>query len=478
MSLLRPKSFLVLIVIGFSVVLMPLLMAMLAAEISVSRLVDQGTEAVYRSVAATEGGRILIERLVDLERKTRQYQVLKEPGLLKEITQKHQEFLGALDQLLELAPADQREVLIRLRAGINDLLESLRDEVRREAGEKIDLEAFVELNEMAKKVYFNSYDLIVQEVDSLHQHAGRTQQILFYTSVGLVPLTLILVIFFARLLSRPVKQINRGITRLGEGDFDIPIVVGGPQDLQFLGQRLDWLRQRLGEVEREKAKFIAHVSHELKTPLASIREGSELMVEEVAGPLTGQQREIAQILQKNSVQLQKLIENLLGFSRGRAQVPTVSNQVEILELVEGVLEDQRAAVLKKELQLQTRLAPMRLLGDRERLRTVIDNLLSNAVKYTPPGGTVELSIGREKKSVLIEVGDSGPGIPAEEKERIFEPFFQGRAPCLGHVQGTGIGLSIVKEYVTALRGQIEVAESPCGGALFRVRLPMAAEKKT
>lgn len=472
MNMFRPKSFQVLLLIGFCAVLMPLLVTMIAAEVSVSRLVEKGTEAVYRSVAATEGGRILLERIVDLERKARQYQVLKDSQLLVEVVEKHQEFLQALQHLRDLAAPAQQQALQTLQVDTDALVERLQSQ-----DEVVDLDAFAKLNEHAKAIYFKSYELIVQQVGALQQHADRMQMVFLWTSMGLVLLTLILVSFFTRLLARPIKQINLGITRMGAGDYEHTIRVGGPQDLQFLGERLEWLRQRLSEVEREKARFLAHVSHELKTPLASIREGSELMVEELAGPLTGQQREIVHILQKNSLQLQKLIENLLGFSRTQARIEGETS-VDVLTLVEDVLEDQRAAVLKKELKLRTSLSPLALKGDRDRLRAVVDNLLSNAVKYTPAGGLVELSIGREQDMALIEVGDSGPGIDPDEKDKIFQPFYQGRAPCLGHVQGTGIGLSIVREYVAALMGEVEVTQSTSGGALFRVRLPLAMEKRS
>jgi two-component system, NtrC family, sensor histidine kinase GlrK len=471
-KMFRPKSFQVLILIGFGAVLMPLLVTMIAAEVSVSRLVDKGTEAVYRSVAATEGGRILLERIVDLERKARQYQVLKDTQLLVEVVEKHHDFLQSLNHLQDLADPAQQQSLQTLLVETDALVNHLQQQAA-----MVDLDAFAELNERAKSIYFKSYEMIVQQVDSMQQHADRSQMVLLWTSAGLIILTLLLVSFFTRLLARPIKQINLGITRMGAGDYDNFIAVGGPQDLQFLGERLDWLRQRLNEVEREKAHFLAHVSHELKTPLASIREGSELMMEELAGPLNGQQREIVHILQKNSLQLQKLIENLLGFSRNQARVDSQA-EVDVLTLVEDVLEDQRAAVLKKELKLRTSLSPLCLKGDRDRLRAVMDNLLSNAVKYTPAGGMVELSIGRDQDMALIEVSDSGPGIDLDEKDKIFQPFYQGRAPCLGHVQGTGIGLSIVREYVAALMGEVEVDRSSSGGALFRVRLPLALEKRS
>ncbi len=477
MSLFRPKSFLVLVLIGFSVVLTPLLIALISAQVSVRGMVDQGTETVYRSVSATEGGRVLVERLVDLERSARQYQVLKEPALLEDVAHKRDDVLTRIENLAVQADPSQHGVLESLREGVDALTAELISAAGN--GERsvsdLDLDEFVRLNAMAKTVYFNSYDLIVREVDSLHARASKVQNLLIWTSLGLLPLTLLLVAFFVRRLSRPVQQINKKIMRLGEGDFSTEISVGGPQDLRDLGQRLDWLRQRLGEVEREKHRFLAHVSHELKTPLASIREGSELLIEQVGGPLTKQQREIARILGKNSVQLQKMIENLLGFSRNPTRSIRSETKVDLQEMIKALLQDHRAVVLKKNLQIKTRLRPGELTVDRDRLRTVLDNLLSNAVKYTPSGGRVEVAVRSADDETLIDVSDSGPGVDETEKKKIFEPFFQGSAPCLGPVQGTGLGLSIAKEYVDGLNGRIELEKSTYGGALFRLHLPMKME---
>jgi two-component system sensor histidine kinase GlrK len=102
----------------------------------------------------------------------------------------------------------------------------------------------------------------------------------------------------------------------------------------------------------------------------------------------------------------------------------------------------------------------------------MDNLLSNAVKFTPRGGTISIAARSERSQLVLEVMDSGPGIPAEERTRIFEAFYQGKAPQGGHVKGTGIGLSVVTEFVNAHGGSIQILESKAGGAHFRVRLPL------
>jgi two-component system sensor histidine kinase GlrK len=115
-----------------------------------------------------------------------------------------------------------------------------------------------------------------------------------------------------------------------------------------------------------------------------------------------------------------------------------------------------------------------MAGDPDRLRQVFWNLLSNAVKFTPRGGTISLHARAEREQLILDVMDSGPGIPTEERKRIFEAFYQGKTPQGGHVKGTGIGLSVVTEFVNAHGGSIEILESKSGGAHFRVRLPLRA----
>jgi two-component system sensor histidine kinase GlrK len=340
------------------------------------------------------------------------------------------------------------------------------------------LEKFAQLNNLARQVYDESQKLIVREVDAVQEATARARKILVWLPPALIPLTVAVVVVFALLIAKPIRQINQGINRLGGGDFKSPIRVSGPRDLEFLGRRLDWLRVRLGEVEHEKSKFVAHVSHELKTPLASIREGSELLVEEAVGTLSEQQREVAVILQKNSLQLQRLIDNLLRFSKTQARIaPYRPVTVDLCRLAEIAVADHRAAIMKKDLDMQLVLKPVQLLGDLERLRIVVDNLLSNAVKFAPQEGTVKLSTRREGQSAILEVADSGPGIAEEEREIVYQPFYQGRTPFIGPVKGTGLGLSIVREYVRDHGGRIEQLSCSLGGACFRVTLPLGEDNE-
>ncbi|HYM28768.1 MAG TPA: histidine kinase dimerization/phospho-acceptor domain-containing protein, partial [Steroidobacteraceae bacterium] len=118
-----------------------------------------------------------------------------------------------------------------------------------------------------------------------------------------------------RLIARPIAEIDLAIRQLGDADFERPIRVHGPDDLQSLGERLEWLRRRLIELEAQKNRFLRHLSHDLKTPLAALREGTELLNDQVAGPLAPPQQQVVAIMRDNSVKLQRLIEELLGYQR-------------------------------------------------------------------------------------------------------------------------------------------------------------------
>ncbi len=474
MRFYRPKSFLALVLIGFAVVALPLLLALINAELFMSRLAERSSQAIHRSVAVIQNSRSLLDELLFLERRARQYQVLGEPELLQDITEKHRQFGRTIDQLLTLAQEEAQKKRLRVLKSEEKALYQLwlsgsPDDAP--AGQSL-VERFALLTSRAKLIYEESQELIVEEANAMQEATHQARKVLAWLPLILVLLTTLIMSLFASLIAKPIRQIAQCINRLGEGDFQQPIRVGGPRDLEFLGCRLDWLRVRLGEVEKDKSKFVAHVSHELKTPLSSIREGSELLAEEAVGPLSEQQREVVGILRRNGLQLQKLIDNLLGYSKAQAKVlPYRRRQLDLNQLVESVVADHRAMILKKEIQLQLDLAALRIWGDSERLGVIVDNLLSNAVKFTPPGGDILIRIAEHGDQVLLEVSDSGPGVPEAERTKIYRPFYQGDTPYVGAVKGTGLGLSIVKEYVQDHGGRLELTSGSLGGACFQILLP-------
>jgi len=315
-----------------------------------------------------------------------------------------------------------------------------------------------------------------RELKQLQAETEKVRRRLFWQSLALIPITVGLIVMFALVLARPIRQIDAVISSIGHGQLSEPVKVQGPSDLQALGRQLEWLRVRLQDIGEERNRFLRHMSHELKTPLASIREGTELLMEGAVGSLNGEQREVASILRDNSLRLQRLIENLLSYSEWQAKRSDLEvSEIRLLPLVKSAIETCQLPLNAHSLRLDLQVPDLTLAADREKLQLILDNLISNAVKFTPDGGTITVRAAYDGAgaNLVLDVADTGPGIPLEERPRIFTAFYQGATPQGGLVRGTGIGLSVVQEFVLAHGGSVEVVDGEFPGAHFRVRLPLA-----
>ncbi|HEY5602140.1 MAG TPA: HAMP domain-containing sensor histidine kinase [Gammaproteobacteria bacterium] len=454
--------------------MLPLLVAVGYAAVYMGQLAKQSQQAVYQSAKATQTSRTLVEILTRLERAGRQYHILGDTGLLKGFEEDHALFEKAAKSLLEFqldsSMHDQLEALVKIEKSI--YLTLARQDYASTAAKNA-VEKFAVASDLARKVLAGSNRVIDTEVQVLNDMASKAQSQFVWVGLTLIPTIIIIVIVFSNILSRPIREIDSAIKTLGSGVFNEPVYVTGPEDLQYLGQRLDWLRMRLAEVEEEKAKFVRHVSHELKTPLTAIREGADLLDDGVVGNLNQRQRKVVEILVSNTSKLQQLIEDLLNFSVAHAKITKLDNQqVQLDKLIYRVLNDQKLAILAKKLRLVTKLEPIAVSGDKEMLRVVIDNLMSNAVKYSPLNGRLAIAVQKAGLDAKVDIIDDGPGIKDSEKHRVFDAFFQGEAKPTGHIKGTGVGLSIVKEFIQAHGGIIEVTDNQPSGAHLCLRLPL------
>ncbi|MCO6414273.1 MAG: HAMP domain-containing protein [Thiogranum sp.] len=476
MRLYRPKSIRRLLLVGFVVIVVPLMAALIHGAYSVEKLVVQGQRALFATVRVTQGSQMLLEAITDMERNARQFKVLGDEKLLVVYRDHHQKFVNTARNLagLNLSTLQRQRLdgIVEVEAGIHEVLTGAPGDAiaaRTDAA----LESFRDLGRDARQMMVDSRELVEREVANLEARGGRVQRRLVAQAMGLIPVAMVLAAIFTVLITRPIRQMDRAIRRLGDGEFSKPAQIVGPRDLEQLGERLDWMRTRLLEVDREKNRFLRHISHELKTPLTAIREGTELLTEEVVGNLNAQQREIVAILRGNSVQLQKLIENLLDFNIATSRASQLNvERVALARLINLVLADHKIAALARQLVMNVSLEALEIEGDRAKLRTLVDNLVSNAIKFSPVEGTLRVRLQRLGDQAIIEVADSGPGIPADERRRIFDAFYQGASSATGHVRGTGLGLSIAREYAQAHGGYIEVIDSEDRGACLRVVLPM------
>ncbi|HEY7640873.1 MAG TPA: HAMP domain-containing sensor histidine kinase [Steroidobacteraceae bacterium] len=477
MRLPRPKSLSSLMLTGFALVSVPLLLAVVIAATKVRALSEESAALVRSGVETAHLTQQLFQQIASIERSAKLYQVLNDPGLVEVYRDSRERFLVTLNNIETATADDRRTQLQALRQSLRKVDGALlargqaSPELVRDA-----VEAIAPMWQAAFQLSASAGEGIETGLSRLQTVTAETQQYLFWQSAALILLTALLVTVFTFLLMRPIRAIDSAISQLGKGTFSKAIVVRGPTDLVNLGRQLEWLRVRLLELAQERNRFLRHMSHELKTPLASIREGTELLMDGAVGELDSAQREVTTILRDNGIKLQQLIENLLSFSAWQARHSGLEiTDFRLRPLIKSALETHQLTLLAQRVHLDLKVQDVELRADRAKLKLILDNLLSNALKYSPRGGTIFIHAHADKDLLVLDVADTGPGISKEERSAIFEAFYSGRAPTAGHLKGTGIGLSVVSEFVQAHGGSVEILDGVFPGAHFRIRLPLAPQ---
>ena len=471
-----PRSFLKFILLGFLLVSLPLVYALAEMILSLDRLESQGRQEVVQAAQAGRTSRLLYEQATTLERIARQHLILEDGALLEEYAKLREEFRQTSNQLasLPLEPGSQEtlEKLTKRETELHQLLTAPRR--GSEVSDQI-ADGYSKLVDAAQTMLAASNQLTQRAIERLQETATQGREKWIYVGLATVGIAIALAILFATLISRPIRQLDLAIRQMGSADFTHAITVTGPQDLRYVGQRLEWLRSRLSDLEEQQTRFLRHVSHELKTPLTAVREGAELLRDGVGGKLSPEQLDIVRIVRDNTLHLQKLIEDLLAYQQTRAMEPAALAPVALADVVGRVLREQRLAALGRMIAVDARIAPATVVGDGERLRTIVDNLLSNALKYSPRNAKVVVNVGVDDRFAIVDVIDEGRGVADADRSRIFESFYQGPPPVDGRIKGSGLGLAIAREYAVAQGGRIEVRARADGrtGAWFRLSLPLA-----
>ncbi|MBN2700638.1 MAG: HAMP domain-containing histidine kinase [Methylothermaceae bacterium] len=475
----RFPSLFTLLLVSFVLVLLPLLLALGSALYSLEKLTGYSQAAVYRSVRSTHGSRVLLEHLVAMERSAKQYLVLSDEALFDHYRASRETFVAELRGLREMVQEnDLNRLLAKLEGYEFDLYATLLDPRLEMPIKMAAADQFPYLRQLANQIWQLSIQAVGKNLEALEKQSQQSRQQTIRHLRILLPVAVLLLIFFSFLIIRPIRQLDGAIRNLGDRGFEQPISVQGPRDLEALGRRLDWLRTRLRMLEAEKQRFMRNISHELKTPLANIHEGIELLDDQVVGELTSEQAEIVQILSDNAGKLYRMIEDLIRYSQlQRLEEMIRPQKIDMKSLVEEVIDDYRVRLRANEIRLESRLASVKLNGFADLLRSMVDNLLSNAVKYSPRGSKIKVALFQKEGMMYIEVGDEGPGIPSEERKRVFDALYQGATGRKLGIEGTGLGLTIVNECAVMHHGQVEILDPSTGtGTCFRVVIPVNGDR--
>jgi signal transduction histidine kinase len=305
---------------------------------------------------------------------------------------------------------------------------------------------------------------------------GAVQGTLLALAVAL-SLAVLIAGWLTRSVLRPIHELRQGMSVVAGGNFEPEVRVdpNRPDELGDLARSFDRMSRQLAELDRLQAEFVSVASHELKTPLSVIKGYVSLLLEGIYGDVPEKQRKVLGSVSDQADRLGRLIQQLLDISRfeaggGRLEVRPIDVRAFLMELTTSF----EALAVQNDIDFRMEAGedlPDTLVGDPDRLNEVVGNLLSNAFKFTPREGTIRLRAGSAGKGVVMEVQDTGVGIPREHLERIFEKFYQVDNEAQPKSIGSGLGLAISREIVEAHGGTI-TAESEVGrGTTFRVFLP-------
>ena len=245
--------------------------------------------------------------------------------------------------------------------------------------------------------------------------------------------------------------------------------------LLIMGYVITHAVEKLADAARLKMEFLTIMTHQLRAPFANLRWVIDLLVSERIGSIPDDQKEYFDILKENSQRLEELINKIITVSKiETGQFPLDKKPFSLKELVQKVVKSSRAFAeasnVKVKMNLQENLPDV--LGDKSRIREVVENFLDNAIKYTKNKGEVEVSLLRKGKYIRFEVKDSGVGIPEEDQKYIFQKFFRSKSALKHQTQGSGLGLFIAKSIILSHKGKIGFTSKEGKGSTFWFSLPI------
>ncbi len=468
-SPIQPASLRQFILLSFFLALIPLAVLLWqsnSALSDVSRFAVAEAESSVDSVKRAENMQNLV---IDIERAVRQFGILRTDSLstlatthLLNYQQMLQQVCLDLDApLLCQAQATQVTTLLQnfLHASNEELSPTLQT-----------------LRQQQQQLTEQIWQRLEQRLQTQQSFVVDAQNQLAWQSVTLVVLTLLLVLWAQARIASPIKQLDTMIRSIGQASHHFPHEqVVGPRELTELGEQLRWLASRLQQLEALRLILLRHASHELKTPLSSIKEGCALLSEQLVGPLNGQQMEVVTLLNGSADRLSQLTEQLLDYNRLLQQAKPEFAWHDSQQLLDSCFADHALSLQQRRQFIQLDCQLPRIYTDAMLFRRILDNLINNAQAYGGEGSPVWVVLKPHEKFMLLDVANNGTPIPAELRAKLFEPFQRGKAPRFDAVQGSGLGLSIVSDCARLLGGMAEIIDVNYADVCIRVRLPMVEE---
>ena len=318
----------------------------------------------------------------------------------------------------------------------------------------------------------------ISQVQEIYESLRDIQFRILFWLVIVAAAVLVVNMFVLRTITRPISELNEGITRMSRGDLSARVNVRGKNEFAGLAQAFNSMSERLEQLDKSRNQFVSNASHELKTPLSTMKILIEtLLYQDPIDP--GMTKEFLTDVNKEIDRLNRIVSDLLTL----VNIDSGAMKLNLTDLdISRLLQEQvkRLSPLAREngVELEcTAGASLIAPGDPLKLQQVIYNVIDNAIKYTPRGGEVHCSVTRSGRMAVIRIADTGEGIPAEDLPHIFDRFYRVDKARSRETGGTGLGLSIVKQIVLSHGGSITPESTLGQGTTFTIQLPMTKKNE-
>lgn len=451
-----------------------------ATLIYTSRLLESLTTATLAhsdsALALADHVRALQDLSISMERSGRQYVILGDARLLRDVEQALAEGRMTARRLGTALPVQERLLTARWITLADSAAVLLRAGPAATDAQKRRMSAlFRELGEVNQQLERDTRQAIERGAENFRSDMANYRQALQSIGTWVAAVSIAAALALGLWLSWLFSELASAIVNLGDHKKPAPPPVGGPTDMHALALHIHAVKQTLQALEKDKELFMRHISHELKTPLANLREGIALLEDGVTGSLNGEQRRIAGILSANANSLHQQIDDLLQYNTAAfAADRLVRRPIDIGALIRDVLAEQRLRCDARSIRVEIDGSAKPVALDAGKMRVVLNNLLANAIHFSPDGGRIRFVMEESGGGLQLDCIDEGCGIAPEDRERIFDAFYQGSRQVPAVRKGTGIGLSIVRQLVEAHQGRVCVLPADVG-AHFRIELPRDPE---
>ncbi len=471
-------------VTGYLAIFIPMV-AISAYTISQLALFHRVTSEILRiDHRMRDYGQKLADSFLVQVRYERKFVITKDSELLHQFMSLEKEVSKRISEALTLADTvHKKEVLIRIKdyyeryklvfyeemEFVKKKQPYFREQYKQDKDKAVD-EILWELRNLRLYTEQDTYE----RIRTLGESGAKANRVVIVIGASFILWGIIISIFITRSITQPLSFLRKKTKQVAEGNFEGNLDLSSPPEIGDLAQDFNFMCNKLKEMDKMKSDFFSLMAHELRTPLASIKEGTSLLMRDIEEEFKERRKTVLSIIAEESDRLIDLVNSLLDLSRMEAgMMPFNFEKSDIKTLINKAASAMEPLAMAKDIGIKVEISQdlpcIRM--DQERILQALRNLIGNAVKFTPGYGNITITARPVKKGLSVSVTDTGPGIPKEDLNVIFDKFKQATLERYDEIKGTGLGLAIVKHIINAHGGKVWVESEPGRGSTFVFLLP-------